>query len=90
MIRWHKNDLDNRMYCNLKDGLKCTMPRYYKLRLYTEEEREKAGKATRYRMLEQEDKVKEKLGKAYYRNKSESHFANQLNAKRREAQNQKL
>lgn len=34
MIQWHKNDLLNRMYVNLPDGRKVSMPRYYKLKIY--------------------------------------------------------
>lgn len=41
MVHWHKSDLENRMYCNLKDGKKISMPRYYKERLYTDSEKEK-------------------------------------------------
>jgi hypothetical protein len=40
MINWHKADLSERMYCNLKDGKKITMPRYYKEKMYTEEEKQ--------------------------------------------------
>lgn len=40
IINWHKSDLENRMHLNLPEGKKCGMPRYYKDRLYTQEERE--------------------------------------------------
>lgn len=40
MIKWHKEDIENRMYVNLTDGQKCSMPRYYKNKIYTNEERE--------------------------------------------------
>jgi hypothetical protein len=36
---WHKADMENRMYVNVGDGKKAAMPRYYKNKLYTEEER---------------------------------------------------
>lgn len=39
MKRWHKNDLDNRMYCAIEDGKKISMPRYYKDKIYNSEER---------------------------------------------------
>lgn len=39
IIRWHKEDLLNRMYCNLKDGKKIAMPRYYRDKLYTKDEK---------------------------------------------------
>lgn len=35
MIKWHKADLNNRMYCTTSDGKKISMPRYYKNKLYT-------------------------------------------------------
>lgn len=34
MVQWYKADLENRMYCNLTDGKKISMPRYYKDKLY--------------------------------------------------------
>lgn len=37
---WHLADLCNRMYCNLPDGIKIAMPRYYKLKLYDQEQRD--------------------------------------------------
>ena len=41
MVTWHKNKLEERMYVALKDGGKASMPRYYKLKMYSEAEREK-------------------------------------------------
>lgn len=41
MINWHHADLDNRMYCNLLDGKKISMPRYYKQKVYTDSERKR-------------------------------------------------
>lgn len=39
MIRWHKADLLNRMYIPHSLDCKIAMPRYYKLKLYTDDER---------------------------------------------------
>lgn len=39
MSNWHKNDPINRVYCNLKDGKKIAMPRYYKDKIYNLDER---------------------------------------------------
>jgi hypothetical protein len=39
MKNWHYQDLENRMYCNLKDGKKIAMPRYYKDKIYNAEQR---------------------------------------------------
>lgn len=41
MMRWHMADLENRMYCTLNDGKKVAMPRYYKNKLYYQEERDR-------------------------------------------------
>lgn len=39
MIKWHKADLLNRMYINIDGGKKAAMPRYYKNKIYTDDER---------------------------------------------------
>lgn len=39
MIAWHKDDLENRMYCQTVGGVKLSMPRYYKDKIYDEDER---------------------------------------------------
>lgn len=49
--KWHMDDMENRMYLSLPDGKKCAMPRYYKQKLYTDEQREHVGICTRMRML---------------------------------------
>lgn len=41
MIKWHKNDLLNRMYVPIEDGKKIAMPRYFKDKIYTEIEKDK-------------------------------------------------
>jgi len=38
---WHHADIEQRMYCNLKDGKKISMPRYYKDKIYNTEQRGK-------------------------------------------------
>lgn len=40
---FHRRNLTERMYCNLKDGQKITMPRYYKNQIYHEKERKAIG-----------------------------------------------
>ncbi len=45
MITWHKNDLEKRMYVPIKDGKKIAMPRYYKDKMYNEDEK---GKINEY------------------------------------------
>jgi len=44
MIKWHKSDLENRMYVPIEDGKKIAMPRYYKDKMYTEQEKDKINK----------------------------------------------
>lgn len=39
-IEWHKDWLTNRMYLPLMDGKKAALPRYYKEKIYTDQERE--------------------------------------------------
>lgn len=39
ILDWHKADLLNRTHCNLKGGIKIPMPRYYKDKIYNQEER---------------------------------------------------
>lgn len=39
MINWHKADLLNRMHINIGDGKKAAMPRYYKNKIYTNDQR---------------------------------------------------
>jgi hypothetical protein len=44
MINWHKNKLEERMYVPIEDGKKIAMPRYYKDKMYNEEEKDKISK----------------------------------------------
>lgn len=37
--KWHKTDIDNRMFCTAKGGIKLAMPRYYKEKIYNKIER---------------------------------------------------
>lgn len=54
MIAWHLSDVADRMYCNLTDGKKITMPRYYKDKIYSDQDRKIAAFFTRKKMLEQQ------------------------------------
>ena len=44
MINWHKNNLEQRMYVPIEDGKKIAMPRYYKDKMYNEQEKDKISK----------------------------------------------
>lgn len=39
VIAWHKGDLENNVYCTTRSGVKLSMPRYYKDKIYNSEER---------------------------------------------------
>jgi len=55
-LSWHLGKETERMYLNLEAGKKCAMPRYYKLKIYSDEQRIKIGQATRERMLLQQSR----------------------------------
>lgn len=57
MRAWHKADLAGRCYINIGDGKKAGMPRYYKDRIYTEQERQAIG--FRFRIDNREKDMKE-------------------------------
>lgn len=72
MINWHKNDLDNRMYCNLKDGKKVAMPRYYKDKIYTDMERKRVAFMQQIQIAKSEIAAIE-LDPDYWRKKASIH-----------------
>lgn len=47
MCRWHRDDLNHRMYVNLELRKKASMPRYYKDKIYTAKEREQIAQYSR-------------------------------------------
>lgn len=65
MLRWHHADPYKRMYCNLKDGKKIAMPRYYKNKIYTPEHRKAIGIKERQRIIAKEIKDYKKNPKLY-------------------------
>lgn len=54
MKAWHYALPFERMYCNLTDGKKIGMPRYYKQKLYEDELRKEIGLESRKRMIERQ------------------------------------
>lgn len=62
MIAWHKNDLKERMHLVLPQGQKVSMPRYYKDKLYTDEEREALAEHHAALMRQRESNLHEKYG----------------------------
>lgn len=41
MVKWHKNNPEERIFVPLKDGKKAPMPRYFKQKIYDESEKER-------------------------------------------------
>lgn len=62
MIKWHKNDLEKRMYCNLKDGKKIAMPRYYKDKIYNKFDKFMISNYVKELSHLEEQKIYEELG----------------------------
>lgn len=75
MIAWHHDDEDNRMYCNLTDGKKISMPRYFKQKIYSDEQRKKIGLATRARQEEKENKERANFSGDYDRYRATANWA---------------
>lgn len=65
MIAWHKADTENRMYVNVGDGKKATMPRYYKNKIWSDGEREIAKPLLRIRAEAQEVALQLHMIKTY-------------------------
>lgn len=57
MLRWHHADLRNRMYLNIEDGKKIAMPRYYKIKIFTELERKQIAFFANKKRIEDELKA---------------------------------
>lgn len=71
MVSWHHADLDNRMYVPIEDGKKISMPRYYKERIYTEQERKRIGFLSRVQMISNLEKEMSE-NPNYHHDKAES------------------
>lgn len=85
MIKWHMEDVNERMYCNLKGGQKIGMPRYYKDKIYgatniVDREtgevipnplRQQLNQYNKLKVEKKELEQKQKEGNKYYRNRLE-------------------
>lgn len=71
-LRWHMDDARNRMYCNLTDGKKICMPRYYKQKIYGDELRKEIGKYQLAKMKDLEFKEMVAGGDMYFWNKAQA------------------
>jgi len=56
MKEWHLADLTGRMYCNLEDGKKISMPRYYKDKIYHPTQRKAISYHSRKESVEMDEK----------------------------------
>lgn len=63
VIRWHHANKFERMYIPIDSGKKIAMPRYYKQKIYTEQQRKGIGLAVRQEQLKQQERLVA-LGKA--------------------------
>lgn len=72
MVQWHKKDLDNRMYLNIENGKKISMPRYYKDKLYEEHERKRVAFFARQTMVKKQLEDMAKSGDQYFLDKANS------------------
>lgn len=61
MVKWHKADLDERMYCVIEDGKKITLPRYYKDKIYTEHERKRVAFFQQKKMCIEKAELEQKM-----------------------------
>lgn len=89
MIAWHLADKNNRMYCNTADGKKIAMPRYYKQRIYEENERKLIGEFLRKKQMEDEYKTAAE-NPLYTHNRNESFKAAYVKQQQEAFKKQKL
>lgn len=72
---WHHAAPTDRMFCNIEDGKKIAMSRYYKEKIYTDKERKFIGMCARQRMISQQLKEMQEKGELYYCEKAQGHMA---------------
>lgn len=77
MIQWHQKNLTQRMHCCIEDGKKISMPRYYKDKVYSKEQRKAVGAKARIEMEKRQEEIS-------FRDKAEAHLAAFRKAKRDE------
>lgn len=86
MIRWHRQDLENRMYVNVTDKIRAAMPRYYKQRIYAEHERKNIGFIA-LQSLKAREYEKAAQNTQYCWNKKQSQIAAELRRIKNQTQN---
>jgi len=71
MVKWHKRNIENRVYLPLKDGKKAAMPRYYKDKLYDKGQKFRIGVFMRATAEELEEALENEHGDNLERVKAE-------------------
>ncbi len=74
MIKWHKNDITKRMYCNLIGGKKIAMPRYYKDKIYSDFDKIRISNYVKEISEKESNKLLEELGDNYSKIMVERHI----------------
>lgn len=74
MIKWHKSDIENRMYCNIPGNKKIAMPRYFKDKIYNEFEKVRISNHIKVKAEQEENKLMEELGSDYSKIMVERHI----------------
>lgn len=71
-LKWHRDDVLNRAYYPLPDGRKTSLPRYYKEKLYTKEERKKQAESYQNKEIEATKRMSPKDVEKYYLQKTQN------------------
>ena len=74
MINWHKADITKRMYVPMKDNKKIAMPRYYKDKIYNEQEKTKVANSIRQLAEQKLTEEMQELGEDYDAIMAERHL----------------
>ncbi len=74
IIKWHKEDLEKRMYVNIPGNKKIAMPRYYKDKIYNELEKQKISDYILKISEIETKKLEEELGEQYEKIMVERHI----------------
>jgi len=74
MIKWHKDDLENRMYVPIKDGKKIAMPRYYKDKIYNEREKDRIVRKMQELAIIEDKNLQRQYGENIYSELAKQHI----------------
>jgi hypothetical protein len=90
MIKWHKSDLEKRMYVPIIDGRKIPMPRYYKDKIYKESEKNRIARYIAKISDEQLEEEMNEYGIEYHYEMSQKHINAFRKMYKNSKQNEKL